>query len=194
MVETLVHIDQTIFHWINCVAANPVFDLVLPWIRNPYFWIPAYAIIVFFMFKVYGKKGVYPLLFILIGLGISDFTSASIIKPWVERIRPCNNPSLPFMVNSLVPCGSGYSFVSAHATNHFFMAIFLIHVFAKPSNMHWLKPTLIFWAIWVCYAQIYVGVHYPADVIGGGILGILLGILFGRLHTYVQCTRCGKPI
>jgi undecaprenyl-diphosphatase len=73
----------------------------------------------------------------------------------------------------LVECGSGYSFPSSHATNHFGMSLFLYFSFGKFYK--WIKPTVILWAALVAYAQVYVGVHYPLDVVFGALLGFLIG-------------------
>ncbi|RZL15228.1 MAG: phosphatase PAP2 family protein, partial [Pedobacter sp.] len=78
-----------------------------------------------------------------------------------------------------VPCGSGYSFPSAHATNHFGIAVFLILVFYKKWKP--ILPLGLLWAFSIAFAQVYVGVHYPVDIICGSLLGTLLGFISFRL-------------
>ncbi len=93
----------------------------------------------------------------------------------MQRPRPCQNEALKEEVRLLVPCGSGYSFTSNHATNHFALAVFFagtLGVFFK--RWRWL---LFLWAALVAYAQVYVGVHYPLDVAAGALLGMTIGSL-----------------
>jgi len=92
----------------------------------------------------------------------------------IGRVRPCNDPVLSDIVRDLVQCGSGYSFPSTHATNHFAMAIFIAMTLGAKRPLLWLGCLL--WAGSVSYAQIYVGVHYPLDIIGGALLGIMIGL------------------
>ena len=80
--------------------------------------------VIIFLARNYGKKGWLILLFAIITFGITDYFSSSIIKPSVERLRPCNDPELKKEVNNLIACGTGYSFPSSHAANHFGLAIF----------------------------------------------------------------------
>jgi undecaprenyl-diphosphatase len=95
------------------------------------------------------------------------------------RLRPCNDPINSLHMRLLVECGSGYSFPSSHATNHFGMSLFLYFSFGKFYK--WIKPTVILWAALVSYAQVYVGVHYPIDVFTGAIIGSLIGFLIAKL-------------
>ena len=106
---------------------------------------------------------------------ISDTLSSQIIKKNVQRIRPCNDPLISNMVELKVKCGGGYSYTSSHATNHFALAFFLIYTLGV--QFRWIKWVLIFWASSIAYGQVYVGVHYPFDVISGAIIGGIIGIL-----------------
>ena len=109
--------------------------------------------------------------------GVADFGSASIVKPMVKRVRPCNDPQLAQTIISRVPCGTGYSFPSSHASNHFAISVFLIGAFHK--RWRWIWFWALLWATLVCFAQIYVGVHYPIDILTGALFGTLVGYLFG---------------
>ena len=98
---------------------------------------------------------------------------------WEERadatVYTCNDEKIATQVKLLVPCGSGYSFPSSHATNHFAAAVFIIFTFVEKRR--WLKWSLLAWATSIAFGQVYVGVHYPLDVICGGILGSGIGWL-----------------
>ena len=117
--------------------------------------------------------------------GFADFTSASIVKPMVKRLRPCNDPVVSKTDDlRLTACGTGYSFPSTHATDHFAMAFFLIILFGKRWRWIWLWALL--WAALITFAQVYVGVHYPIDVFCGALYGILVGWLFSLIFTKIQ--------
>lgn len=177
MIDQLISWDQEAFLAINQGLSNTFLDWFMPILRNPYTWAPLYLFIIIFCIKNYGKKGVLIIFFILVTFGISDSLSSSLIKKSVKRVRPCNDIEFKEEVNVRVRCGSGYSFTSSHATNHFAMAMALIMVFYR----RW-KPILwlgFLWASLISFAQVYVGVHYPIDIICGALLGTLVGYLSG---------------
>ncbi|MBK8919927.1 MAG: phosphatase PAP2 family protein [Saprospirales bacterium] len=165
--ETL---DITLFYWINVSGTNPVFDVVLPLCREKWFWSPLYLFVGVFAIQNYSfGRGVMFLSGLILVVGLSDFTSSSIVKKNIQRLRPCIDPELHGQVIQRVPCGSGYSFTSSHAANHFAAAVYLSLLLGNLAR--WVRPVLIAWAALVAYAQVYVGVHYPGDVLGGALLG-----------------------
>ncbi len=194
MLEWITHIDQQLFFQINHCMSNDFFDAVMPWFRNKYFWAPLYAIILFFIIRKHKLQALYVIGFALLTLILADQLSAHVIKPIVGRLRPCNNPDISEMVHLRGACGSGFSFVSSHATNHFALALFFISVFARPSNRFYITLFFLFWAALVSFAQVYVGVHFPLDVLGGALLGTLIGYGIGWLNMFVLCHRIGKLI
>ncbi|MFN8286483.1 MAG: phosphatase PAP2 family protein [Chitinophagales bacterium] len=141
-------------------------------LRNKLTWIPLYALLAFLLYRKYGLKVFY------IGLGVgvvvllSDQISSSLIKPWIHRLRPCNNPEIQARL-LLEYCGGGYSFVSSHAANHFGMAVFFAAFFERKFLA---AALLLLWAFVVSFSQVYVGVHFPVDVIAGGLLGAVIGL------------------
>lgn len=179
MLEHIIQIDKEIFIAINQGLSNPFFDWLLPILRNPFTWAPLYLFLIIFLIKHYGKTGMLIVACILLNFGISDGVSSHLIKKNVKRIRPCNDIEFKQDVNIRVRCGSGFSFTSSHATNHFAMAVFLIILFYRK----W-KPVLylaLSWAFIISISQIYVGVHYPFDILCGAILGSLIGFINGNL-------------
>lgn len=106
----------------------------------------------------------------------SDQLSSHLIKPWVMRLRPCCEPLLRGKIHHLIESCNGYSFVSAHAANHFALAYFFVHLFHY-ANSRWLT-LFYFWAFAIAFSQVYVGVHYPLDVFCGAILGLIIGRIF----------------
>jgi len=175
----LVEMDHRLFELLNSEWTNVFFDWLLPVWRDKLFWLPVYFFILTFMIYNYGRKAYWFILFLIATVGTADYVSSQVIKKSIERIRPCNDNQLD-QVRTLVRCGSGYSFTSSHAANHFALSIFLLTTigirFAK------IRGWLLAWAASVSYAQVYVGVHYPLDVICGMILGILIARLFVWLY------------
>lgn len=179
MLNQLIDIDQELFLAINQGLSNPFFDWLLPILRNPYTWAPMYLFLVIFFIRTYGKMGILVVAFTLINFGASDGISSHLIKKNVQRVRPCNDLAFKEQVNLRVRCGSGYSFTSSHATNHFAMAFFWIALFRRRwKHALWLGIT---WAALISFSQIYVGVHYPADILAGAILGTAIGLTSGYL-------------
>ena len=180
MIEQLIHIDQSIFHFINEVISNAVFDLILPVIRNKYTWIPLYIALIVFLYFKYKVKGLWIISFLLLSVGIADPVSAKLIKPGFERPRPChkNSPITPRQLEAW-PCGRGYSFVSSHASNHYAIATTLGLILFSLSP--WILYGGWLWAGLICLGQVYIGVHYPFDVLAGALLGICIGIILNKV-------------
>lgn len=184
MFASIIQFDIDLFLIINQDMANVVFDWLMPYLRNPYTWAPLYLFILIFSIRTYKKRGVIMMLFLVLSFGIADFLSASVIKPIVKRIRPCNELTLQGVMVSRVRCGSGYSFPSSHASNHFAMALFLIMVYRKRwSAILWFA---LLWAFAISFAQVYVGVHYPLDVTAGALFGSIIGYSMATLFLYIQ--------
>jgi len=167
-------IDASLFYWINSTLSNPVFDALLPWCREKWFWAPLYLFLVAFAWHNYGtKKGWIFVVGLVLTVALADFTSSSLIKKNVRRLRPCNDPALQDNVRMRTTCGSGYSFTSSHAANHFAVAVYAGAVLA--GAVPGVRLLLLVWASLIAFSQVYVGVHYPGDVLGGALVGAFLG-------------------
>jgi membrane-associated phospholipid phosphatase len=176
--ETLITFDQQAFFFINQSLRNALFDFLMPYLRTPSFWIPVYVLLAAWVIYLFRWQSIIILLTTGLTVLLTDQIASSIIKPAVERLRPCNDPTIATQVHLLVDCGSGFSFVSSHASNHFGIAVFLILILGK--RFRWVAPIVIFWATLISFAQVYVGLHYPMDMIAGAALGVLIGIITGR--------------
>jgi membrane-associated phospholipid phosphatase len=179
MLEQIIKLDHQVFHAINTGMSNAFFDWLMPILRNKKVWIPLYIFVIAYFTYNYKLKGLYLVLFLAAAVGIADSTSAGIIKPLVNRNRPCQEVSYKQEVISRVACGTGKSFPSSHATDHFAIAIFMITVFFR--KWKWIIYVGIFWAAAISFAQVYVGVHFPIDVIFGMLWGSLIGFLVAKL-------------
>ncbi len=176
----LLQWDIALFEAINHGLQNSFFDTVLPLWRNKYIWIPAYLFLISFLLINFQKKGLLIVVVAVLTIAIADMTSSEILKKSIQRLRPCKTAQLADQVHLLVPCGSGYSFPSSHATNHFALALFLIGV--AGTRFSKIKLPLLFWAASIAISQVYVGVHFPLDILGGTLLGCLIGFTMSRLY------------
>lgn len=180
LLQLLQQGDGIVFQWINGGLGNAVFDAVLPWFRERWFWAPLYIFMVSFCLLNFGRKGRVIVLGLVLSVGLADFTSSTLVKKNVQRLRPCNDPALTETVHLRVSsCGSGYSFTSSHAANHFAVAVFFIGIFG--ARWRRLRPAALLWAGAIAFSQVYVGVHYPGDVVCGAILGAGAGWLVAAM-------------
>lgn len=178
MIETLKQIDREWFLAINNGMQSAFLDVVCPFMRKQSNWYILYAIVLYICYRKWNKNVLWIIAGAALLVIVSDQVSANLIKNTVQRLRPCNEPSLAGMVHNIVGCGSGFSFISAHATNHFAIAVFFSILF---SNQHkWVMYAALLWAALIAFSQVYVGVHYPFDVLCGALLGSIFGWIAGR--------------
>jgi undecaprenyl-diphosphatase len=163
-------LDQQLFLFLNS-ANSPFWDRIMVFLSRIPVWIPLYlAILVYLGFR-YKRKFYFILLFIIIAITLSDQLSV-LVKNSVDRLRPCHEPALQGLVHVVNgACGGIYGFVSSHAANTFNVALLSLLLIRKK----WYSVFIIIWASAVSYSRIYLGVHYPADVMFGAILGALTG-------------------
>ncbi|MES2776510.1 MAG: phosphatase PAP2 family protein [Bacteroidota bacterium] len=178
--KTIEYWDQTLFLLINQDGSNRFFDSWLPWIREADMWAPLYLFLVVFAAYNYRWKGLVWILSLLAAIALSDIISSQILKVQIGRVRPCNDPFIQQYLRFIIKrCPSSFSFTSSHAANHFTIAMFIV-----TSTRHIIGPYIklfFVWAFLICYAQVYVGVHYPLDILGGTIVGLSIGYAFAKL-------------
>lgn len=176
--QQVLQMDRELMLFFNTRLTNPFMDSVALFVREPLFHIPLYVFIIIYSFQRFGKKTWW---WLLIGIGVvalSDIFSSHFIKDFFGRPRPCRDPLIAHQIRFLAKyCGANGSFTSSHAVNHFAFATFV--VFTIGHNFKWFK-LFFFWAGIICYAQVYVGVHFPSDVVAGALLGILFGWMGAR--------------
>lgn len=176
LLQTILEWDSWLFLKINTVFTHPILDKIFPLWRDSELWVPFYLFLIVLAIVNFGKKAWSWILFAIINVALTDQASSSLIKNWFARTRPCNEELLVGKMRLLLEhCSGGFSFTSSHATNHFGFAIFVFlttrHLFGK-----WGK-WLFVWAATISYGQVYVGVHYPIDILFGALLGLGIGAL-----------------
>jgi undecaprenyl-diphosphatase len=179
ILQTLEQWDQWLFIQINNHQSNPLFDKLMPFLRNSFYWAPLYLFLLIFATLNFKSRGWWWVLLFLCTVSLTDMASSKLIKEAFERLRPCQDPDFFEHVRLLVNrCSGGYSFTSSHAANHFGMATFFF-ITARPLIRNWSLLAFL-WAAIIGYSQVYVGVHYPFDILGGATVGMLIGFTLGR--------------
>jgi undecaprenyl-diphosphatase len=173
MLESLQQIDVEILVWINHTFKSDWMDAVMVFCSGKLTWIPWYAVLLFFLYKSNPKRIWINLILIACCIALADQLASALLKPWVARLRPCHNDSVNIkliLIDGI--CGGQYGFVSSHAANVFavFFFFFLKDVFQKIKFMIYI---LLVWAIIVSLSRVYLGVHYPGDVLCGAFVGML---------------------
>ncbi len=180
MIDSLLSLDLYLFHLINDGANDSILHSVMPLLREKWFWLPVYAFILSFIlrnFKLY--SGLVFIGFLFITVGFTDILTSQVIKKEIQRPRPCAQEVVN--VDLLVSCGAGYSMPSSHAANHFALSFFLILGFSRFTSL--IRLPLFGWAGLISVAQVFVGVHYPSDVLIGAVIGVAMASAFYLIYT-----------
>tara|TARA_R110002050_G_scaffold149463_1_gene275990 strand:+ start:10512 stop:11114 length:603 start_codon:yes stop_codon:yes gene_type:complete len=195
MIETIDSVDKQLLLFLNGFH-NSFMDTVMWYTSSAPFWIPFYILLLFLIIRKGWSSEVTENLknigFIIVSISVAillaDQISSGFCKPFFERLRPSHSPELKGLVHLLsntngdIYRGGQFGFVSSHAANSFAIAWFVAAILK--SKKAW--TVLLLWAATVSYSRIYLGVHYPGDIIGGTIVGILSGYIAVKLYFYLS--------
>ena len=181
--ERIIQIDKDITLAINGIN-GPFSDAVMCFFSDKIVWIPMYAgIIALMLWKLGWKKTLVVLCGVVLTIVLCD-QSSNIVKHFVQRLRPVNDPSMVARGLHILERGGGYSFFSAHAANSFGIALCTIIPFCKYAGTCWSRSYtawMLVWAAMVSISRVFVGKHFLGDVIVGAIVGTLIGLCLGTL-------------
>jgi len=176
MLEFLNHIDHTLFLFFNGIH-SPFFDSVMFKLTKGMVWTPLFLFLLYLVIRQYRWQTLWVLAFVAVMFLASDQLS-NLFKEWICRLRPSHEPGLAVhLVNAYK--GGTYGFYSGHASNTFSLAVFLTLVLG--NRYCWIAFVVFPWALIMCYTRIYLGVHFPGDILAGMIAGSAIGYFFGRL-------------
>ena len=182
MVDTLIQLDREVFLFFNGLH-NQAFDSIMWWVSGKTTWWPFYLALLGYLTWKQRWNMVPLVIFIALSVTLTDQTSVHLFKNVFMRLRPCHEPALEGLVHIVNnKCGGQYGFVSSHAANTFGVAVLVLLVIRRG----WFTALMIFWAALVSYSRVYLGVHYPGDILGGAILGALCGWLVYLAFRYVS--------
>lgn len=171
--ERLLELDRDAFLFLNHLD-TPWLDAIMPWVTRTESWIPLYLVLLFLVIRDYRKNSWAILLGIALTIVFADQVTSNLMKPFFQRLRPSHDPSLDGLVHIVNEYRGGlYGFASGHAANTFGVTTFLVSVLSQYRWISW----LFLWAGLMTYSRIYLGVHYPGDIIVGALVGIIGSLL-----------------
>lgn len=169
MLETLIELDKELLLFLNSFH-TPWLDPIMFWITKTLFWLPLYLFLLFLIIKNFKKDTWIVLIGVAITILLADQITSGFMKPFFARLRPSREPSLQGLVHLVNGyTGGKYGFASSHAANTFATALFFWLLFKDRYRWVWI---LFVWAVVMTYTRIYLGAHYPGDILVGLLIGL----------------------
>ncbi|MDN5213958.1 phosphatase PAP2 family protein [Fulvivirgaceae bacterium BMA12] len=179
MIDSLLALDEAFFLFLNGLHQDWL-DPIMFAISGKLEWIPLYLFIIIRLIYKYKQAGLIALVALIITIILTDQVTSGFMKPFFGRLRPTHDPELSALVHIINGYRGGlYSFASSHASNSFALVTFLWLTLRHRER--WVGYLFI-WASIVAYSRIYLGVHFPADVIVGALVGILMANLVFKVY------------
>ncbi|WP_339868232.1 phosphatase PAP2 family protein [uncultured Algoriphagus sp.] len=182
MIEKIKTWDEHLFLWLNSFHVDWL-DVVMFQLSQTLIWVPFYAILVYFIYRSDPKNSWWVFGGIALTILISDQVTSGLMKPYFERLRPCHDERWSDIIYNYRRCGGLFGFASSHAANTFGLAVFLN--LKMKGNLRFL-PWLFLWAAVISYTRIYLGVHYPMDIIVGALVGSAAGGISWFIIVYIK--------
>ncbi|MDP2113962.1 MAG: phosphatase PAP2 family protein [Bacteroidota bacterium] len=180
ILEAIRQIDQTLLLFLNSFH-NSFWDKANILWTSKEIWYPFYALMLYFIIKKYRRNSIYIIIILALAIAVSDQFSG-LIKDLTQRLRPTHDPNLNGLIHNIVNKGGLYGFFSAHAANSFTVAAFTTFLFRN----RWYSMLIFIWAIVVSYTRIYLGLHFPLDILTGCVWGILTGFAAYKAILWIQ--------
>lgn len=178
--NSLIHWDQETLIALNNAGVWWLDEAMIQ-ISGTLLWLPFYCFLLYKLIKLYQWNTIWQILMVVLTITFCDQLASGIAKPLFERLRPCHEPAIMIHLRMITECGGMYGYFSSHASNSFGIASLLFFIMnAKKQYVY-----LFVWAALVSYSRIYLGKHYPLDVLTGALVGTAGGWMFARLGMWL---------
>jgi undecaprenyl-diphosphatase len=182
--DWIQQLDVNIFLFFNGIHSS-FFDILMYWVSQTVVWIPLWIFFIYLIIKQHKTTGWWLVLAMIAAVALADLASVHLFKNVFMRLRPCHNPEISHLVHIVNEhCGGQYGFVSSHSANMFAIATFMFLALRKMYRLSWIP--LFGWAAIIAYSRVYLGVHYPGDILGGALLGSGVSILVWWVYSKVK--------